>query len=227
MSLDLCLRGVTLYWAEDSLDPSFLLRRWISSTAEILFWLIRPSSSGSSGKRGLFYLSFVTENSTKAVWCKQKYFSPINRGGLIFLGKMVFQNSNFRHHITCTLSLKRNATFFHGFFLRPRVRVMWPGVIRNLHIGFLSNYITPYKNVAILLRLSVLCIARLDPIVLGSVRSPHICLRVNLTQICQNFISDSTLRSQGKNINFFRDIVYAITNRINWDAKMSLNFSLV
>ncbi len=32
--------------------------------------------------------------------------------------------------------------------------------------------------------------------------------------------SDSMLRSQGKNINFFIVIVYAITNRLNCDAKI-------
>ncbi len=35
-----------------------------------------------------------------------------------------------------TLNLKRNATFLHGFFLGPRVRVMWPWIMGNLHIGF-------------------------------------------------------------------------------------------
>ncbi len=38
-----------------------------------------------------------------------------------------------------TLSLKRNATFHHGFYLGPRVRFMWPWIIGNLHIGFLNN----------------------------------------------------------------------------------------
>ncbi len=35
---------------------------------------------------------------------------------------------------SCTLSLKRNATFLRGFLLGTRVRVMWPRVVRNLHI---------------------------------------------------------------------------------------------
>ena len=39
----------------------------------------------------------------------------------------------------CALSLKRNTTFLHGFFLGPRVRVMWPWIMVNQHIGFLNN----------------------------------------------------------------------------------------
>ncbi len=45
-----------------------------------------------------------------------------------------------------TLSLKRNATFLHGFLLGRRVRVMWPGVMRNLHMA------TPYSLVYTLLQ---------------------------------------------------------------------------
>ncbi len=38
--------------------------------------------------------------------------------------------------ISTTLSLKRNATFLHGFFPWPRVRVMWPWIMGNLHTLF-------------------------------------------------------------------------------------------
>ncbi len=37
-----------------------------------------------------------------------------------------------------TLSLKRNATFLHGFVLGPTVRVTWPWIMGHLHIGFLK-----------------------------------------------------------------------------------------
>ncbi len=40
----------------------------------------------------------------------------------------------------CEYILKRNATFLCGFFLGPRVMVMWPGVMRNLNISFLNNF---------------------------------------------------------------------------------------
>ena len=61
-----------------------------------------------------------------------------------------------------TLSLKRNATFLHGFFLEPMVTVMWPGVMRNLHNPYSLVYTLHQKKgnlkkVASLLRLSVYC----------------------------------------------------------------------
>ena len=39
-----------------------------------------------------------------------------------------------------TLSLKRNTSFLRGFFLGPRVRIMWPWITGNLHIAFLNNF---------------------------------------------------------------------------------------
>ncbi len=44
-------------------------------------------------------------------------------------GPILLQKRSFCDHST-TLSLKRIATFLRGFFLGPRVRVMWPRVIR-------------------------------------------------------------------------------------------------
>ncbi len=57
-----------------------------------------------------------------------------------------------------TLSLKRNATFLHGFFLGPRVRVMWPGVMSITPDALVHTLLQKkgnFQNVVFLLRKSV------------------------------------------------------------------------
>ena len=94
------------------------------------------------------------------------------------------QAFRFIYPISHHLHSVSKETFLRGFFLGPRVRVMWPRVMGNLHMYnpiFMGIHSSPkkgnYTNVAILLRLSVYRIVHLTKNFLLSLVWPGISQR--------------------------------------------------